>query len=165
MNPRGPDSGAGLWSLAAYATMVLGAIALFLIVRRYGETLQSPARVASAAEIAVASDAAPNALFHVLLALAAVIVVGRLMARLFVTIGQPPVIGEVLAGIALGPSLLGRIAPDISSYILPVSAAPFLNLVAQLGIILYMFLVGLDLNADLLRGRARATVVTAGCVA
>ena len=160
MNPRGPDSGAGLWSLAAYATMVLGAIALFLIVRRYGETLQAPARVASAAEIAVASDAAPNALFHVLLALAAVIVVGRLMARLFVTIGQPPVIGEVLAGIALGPSLLGRIAPDISSYILPVSAAPFLNLVAQLGIILYMFLVGLDLNADLLRGRARATVVT-----
>src|SRR5436309_8006554 len=153
-------SRAGLWSAAAYATMVLGAVALFLIVRSYGETLQAPARAPSAVEIAVASAAAPNALFHVLLALAAVIVVGRLLGKLFVMIGQPPVIGEVLGGIALGPSLLGRIAPDVSTYILPVPVAPFLNLVAQLGIILYMFLVGLDLNADLLRGRARATVVT-----
>ena len=158
-------SRAGLWSAAAYATMVLGAVALFLIVRSYGETLQAPARAQSAVEIAVASAAAPNALYHVLLALAAVIVVGRLLGKLFVMIGQPPVIGEVLGGIALGPSLLGRIAPDVSTYILPASVAPFLNLVAQLGIILYMFLVGLDLNAGLLRGRARATTSHASIVA
>jgi Kef-type K+ transport system membrane component KefB len=139
--------------------MVLGAIVLFLVIRRYGATLQAPPRVESAAEIAAGAVAAPNALLHVLLALAAVIVVGRLLGKLFVAIGQPPVIGEVLGGIALGPSLLGRLAPDASAYILPSSVAPFLNLVAQLGIILYMFLVGLDLNADLLRGRARATVV------
>jgi Kef-type K+ transport system membrane component KefB len=140
--------------------MVVGAIALFLIVRSYGETLQAPVRVQPPTEIAGGASAAPNALLHVLLALAAVIVVGRLLGRLFVTIGQPPVIGEVLGGIALGPSLLGRLAPDVSAYILPSAVAPSLNLVAELGIILYMFLIGLDLNADLLRGRARAVVVT-----
>ncbi|MGH9330212.1 MAG: cation:proton antiporter [Vicinamibacterales bacterium] len=69
-------------------------------------------------------------------------------------------IGEVLGGILLGPSLLGRIAPDVSAYVLPAAVAPFLGVIAQLGVILYMFLVGLDLNVDPLRGRARAAVAT-----
>jgi Kef-type K+ transport system membrane component KefB len=160
MSRRAPDSRGALWSAAAYAGMVLGAIVLFLIIRSYGETLPAPPRAESAAEVAAGAAATPNVLFHVLLALAAVIVAGRLLGRLFAAIRQPPVIGEVLGGIVLGPSLLGRAAPDVSAYILPSSVAPFLNLVAQLGIILYMFLIGLDLNAGLLRGRARAIVVT-----
>src|SRR5262249_7172419 len=97
-------------------------------------------------------------LLHVLLALAAVVVVGRLLGRLFAYIGQPPVIGEVVGGILLGPSFLGWLAPAASSYLLPPSVAPFLGMVAQLGVILYMFLVGLELNAGLLRERAHATV-------
>ncbi|MGB7220708.1 MAG: cation:proton antiporter, partial [Vicinamibacterales bacterium] len=112
----------------------------------------------SAAAGGPAAAAAPDVVFHVLLALAAVIIVGRLLGRLLHWIGQPPVIGEVLAGIALGPSLLGRLAPAASAYILPQSVAPILSLVAQTGIVLYMFLVGLDLNADFVRRRARATV-------
>src|SRR5262249_14262261 len=97
-------------------------------------------------------------LLHVLLALAAVVVVGRLLGRLFAYIGQPPVIGEVVGGILLGPSFLGWLAPAASSYLLPPSVAPFLGMVAQLGVILYMFLVGLELNDGLLRERAHATV-------
>ncbi len=99
-----------------------------------------------------------HALFHLLLALAAVVVLGRLLGSLFGMLRQPPVIGEVLAGIALGPSLLGRIAPDAYSYLLPSSTAPHLNAVAQVGVALYMFLVGLELNLDRLRTRARMTV-------
>jgi len=103
---------------------------------------------------------APNYLWHILLALAAVIITGRLLGALFRRVGQPPVIGEVIGGIVLGPSLLGRIAPEASRYILPVEIAPHLEFVAQLGVIFYMFLVGLDLDPSLLRNRGRAVVAT-----
>ena len=83
-------------------------------------------------------------------ALAAVIVVGQLIGRLFAIVGQPPVIGEVLAGILLGSSLLG---PRISAFVLPPEIAPYLQVISQLGVILYMFMVGLDLNAGLIKGR------------
>jgi len=99
-------------------------------------------------------------LFHLLLALAAVILVGRLLSPIFRAIGQPPVIGEVIAGILLGPSLLGRFAPDAYQYILPADVAPLLGMVAQLGVILYMFLVGLELNPDVVRQRVHAAVTT-----
>jgi Kef-type K+ transport system membrane component KefB len=94
------------------------------------------------------------------LAMAAVIVVGRLLAPLVRAVGQPPVIGEVIAGIVLGPSLLGRLSPDAFRYILPADVAPFLGIVAQLGVILYMFLVGLELNPDVVRQRVHAAVTT-----
>jgi Kef-type K+ transport system membrane component KefB len=138
--------------------MLLGGIAAFLLVRSYGEALTAPPPAATVAAEAASTPAAPNAVFHVLFALAAVVIAGRLIGSLLRSIGQPPVIGEVLGGILLGPSLLGRLAPELSAYILPPSVAPFLNVVAQLGVILYMFLVGLELNGDLLRIRAHATV-------
>src|SRR5580765_3950038 len=97
-------------------------------------------------------------LTQVLFALAAVILTGRLLAKLFVHIGQPPVIGEVVAGILLGPSLLGA---ELSALILPPRVAPYLGIIAQLGVILYMFLVGLELNIGALRSRAHMTVVIA----
>lgn len=96
-----------------------------------------------------------------LLALVAVVVVGRLLGSLFATIGQPAVIGQVIGGIALGPSLLGQVSPAASLFILPPTVAPFLGVIAQLGVIIYMFLVGLELNPALIRGQVRPTVVTA----
>ena len=96
---------------------------------------------------------------HVLLALVTIIIAGRGLGAIFKRMGQPRVIGEVVAGIMLGPSLLGRISPEAMTWILPSSVAPFLGLIAQLGVILYMFLVGLELNADLLRSRVRTTLV------
>ena len=92
--------------------------------------------------------------------MAAVIVVGRLLAPLFRAVGQPPVIGEVIAGIVLGPSLLGRLSPGAFGYILPADVAPLLGIVAQLGVILYMFLVGLELNPDVVRQRVHSAVTT-----
>src|SRR3569623_1384530 len=73
---------------------------------------------------------------------------------LFLALNQPPVIGEVSAGILLGPSLLGRLSPELSAWLLPQSVAPHLSLIAQLGVILYMYQVGLELNSELLRHRA-----------
>ncbi len=71
---------------------------------------------------------------------------------------QPPVIGEVLAGICMGPSLLGRVWPDAGQFVLPSTVAPALSVVAQLGAILYMFIVGLDLNAGALRKQGHVAV-------
>ena len=98
---------------------------------------------------------------HLLLALAAVVVVGRLFGRLLARFGQPPVMGDIVAGIVLGPSLLGLAAPAVSFYILPPPVAPYLSVVAQLGVIIYMFLIGLELNPAVIRGQVRATVATA----
>jgi Kef-type K+ transport system membrane component KefB len=99
-------------------------------------------------------------LFHVLLALAVVIVCGRALGRLARSVGQPPVIGEVVSGILLGPSLLGLVAPQIEAFLFPDAVRPALSAVAQAGVVLYMFLVGLEFDSTLVRRRARSVVVT-----
>jgi Kef-type K+ transport system membrane component KefB len=106
-------------------------------------------------------------LVKVLLALTIIIITARLMGMLFKRLDQPAVIGEVIGGILLGPSLFGRIAPESAAYLLPADAAPFLSIISQLGVILYMFLVGLELDLGVLRTRARATLAisTASIVA
>src|SRR5688572_29109236 len=125
-----------LWTGIGYTLMVIITIAGFLIIRAYGETLDAVDGATSPST--VQSTAKPtDVLLRVLIALAAVIVVGQVLARVFAAVGQPPVIGEVVAGILLGPSLLGE---EVSALILPASVAPFLGLIAQLGVILYMFL-------------------------
>ena len=100
-------------------------------------------------------------LWHLLLALAAVVITGRVLGRLFRFIGQPPVIGEVVAGIALGPSLLGAVSPDAYAFLLPPAVAPSLGLLSQLGVALYMFLIGVELDTDVFRGQLRATITIA----
>ncbi len=144
---------------AAYGAMIAGAVGLFLMIVHVGGMLTAPAK-ATAAVAATASQTAPHfsALVHVLVAMTAMIALGRMLSWLFRWIEQPPVVGEVLAGIMLGPSLLGRLSPEASAVILPVDVAPYLGVIAQLGVILYMFLVGLELNSGLLRQRAHASV-------
>lgn len=99
-----------------------------------------------------------NHLLHVLLALSVVIVMARGMGAMFKLAHQPPVIGEVLGGILLGPSFLGRWAPDLYAFLLPPSAAPFLGVIAQLGVIFYMFVVGLELDLKVLKRSGHATL-------
>ena len=139
--------------------MVGIAIGLFLWIRDSGETLTTPAvdEVRQTEPILVGKSGA-DTLLHVLLALAVVVAVGRLLAVLFQVLHQPPVIGEVIGGILLGPSFLGAVAPSVYDFVLPVDVAPYLGLVAQLGVILYMFLVGLELNSSLLKKRIHVTL-------
>jgi len=89
---------------------------------------------------------------------AAVIVIGRLAGRLFQRIGQPPVIGEVVAGIALGPSLLG----SWSNGLFPAQTRPLLGILATLGLVVFMFLVGLELDLAVLDGAHRRTALAVG---
>jgi Kef-type K+ transport system membrane component KefB len=71
---------------------------------------------------------------------------------------QPPVIGEMIAGVVLGPSLLGLFAPGVQAFLFPPESKPILDVVAQLGIGLYMFLVGLDFRSDDFRTNAPSAV-------
>jgi Kef-type K+ transport system membrane component KefB len=144
--------------IVGYLLMVAFTIAAFLAIRSVGEALAAPAPPSVAASAtAGASSQSGDVLMHVLVALVAVIAVGQILGRLFAYVGQPPVIGEVMAGILLGPSFIG---PQASAWVLPAKVAPFLGVISQLGVILYMFIVGLELNAGLIKGRARAAVAT-----
>jgi Kef-type K+ transport system membrane component KefB len=82
-------------------------------------------------------------------------VVGVLIRRL----GQPQVVGEMLAGIALGPSLLGAYAPSVTATLFPATSLGFLNALSQIGLLVFMFLVGLELDPKMVRERGRAAVV------
>jgi Kef-type K+ transport system membrane component KefB len=82
----------------------------------------------------------------------------RLLGDLFLKLGQPRVNGEMFAGILLGPSLLGRFAPSISHYLFPSSGVEFLNALGQVGVILFMFLVGMSINPATLKNQGKAAV-------
>jgi Kef-type K+ transport system membrane component KefB len=77
---------------------------------------------------------------------------------LFRLLQRPAVVGEIVAGIMLGPSLLGRVWPKAFAYLLPPMVAPLLDVLAQLGIILHMFLVGLELDPKLAGRQGQAAV-------
>jgi Kef-type K+ transport system membrane component KefB len=87
--------------------------------------------------------------------IAVIVVVARLMAALFRRIGQPAVIGEILAGLVLGPSLLGTLPGNPTEALFPGDVRPFLTIVASLGLIIFMFIVGLELDTSLVRGQGR----------
>src|SRR4030095_3607520 len=82
----------------------------------------------------------------------------RILGAIFRWLHQPQVMGEVIAGLLLGPSFLGWVAAQVSSPLLPPAITPFLAVIAQVGIILFMFLVGLELDTGLLRQRTRASI-------
>jgi Kef-type K+ transport system membrane component KefB len=100
-------------------------------------------------------------LFDLLTALAAVILLAQGLGRVSAWLQQPPVIGEIVAGLILGPSVLGLFAPDVQRLLIGPGALPSLAVVAQLGGVLYMFLVGLDVDSGAVRRQLRATVTLA----
>src|SRR5271163_2772645 len=149
--PRITNSGTR--AVAAYGLMLGALVLLYLWIRSHGDTLSAPAPVGSNIFGSAASRASQGDLLHVLLALVVVIATARAMGWVFRLASQPPVVGEILAGIVLGPSLLGRLAPGAEGYLFPAMVGPYLNIISQVGVILYMFLVGLELDPALLRNQ------------
>jgi Kef-type K+ transport system membrane component KefB len=156
---------AGWIGPAVYLALIVGGVGLFLIVRAIGDGLDAPPAPVDARPVGLPITGQADVVLHVTATLAVVIALGTLLARLFRYVGQPPVIGEVVAGILLGPSLLGAISPDAMHLLIPSRATDphgqvpaAMMAVSQLGVILYMFLVGLDLNAARLAGKARAAM-------
>ena len=88
-----------------------------------------------------------------LIAVAIVMLVARLFGALAVKVSQPRVMGEVVAGICLGPTVFGLIAPGLQAALFPTDMLPAFGIAANLGLVFYMFLVGLELDPKQLKGR------------
>ncbi|MCF6390574.1 cation:proton antiporter [Mycobacterium sp. MBM] len=105
---------------------------------------------------------------HFFLQLTVILAACRLAGMIAQRVGQPQVVGEMIAGVVLGPSLLGRIAPDLQGELFPTGTSNLvLYTVAQLGLVLYMFIIGLNFDVHHVRQRAgtAAAVSITGTVA
>uniref|UniRef100_UPI0035A0E706 cation:proton antiporter n=1 Tax=Hassallia byssoidea TaxID=482630 RepID=UPI0035A0E706 len=97
----------------------------------------------------------------VLIEVLIVIGMSRLIGLAFIRIKQPLVIGEIVAGIMLGPSLFGWVAPNLAATLFPPETVPFLNILSQVGLIFFMFLIGLELDPKYLKGKINVAILTA----
>lgn len=95
-----------------------------------------------------------------ILQIGTILIVARLVGWLFSKLHQPRVVGEILAGTLLGPSLLGWLAPGVSSNLFPPDSLGHLNSLSQVGLLIFMFLVGLELDLGHLRQLGRVAVIT-----
>ncbi|HEU4833062.1 MAG TPA: cation:proton antiporter [Pyrinomonadaceae bacterium] len=88
-----------------------------------------------------------------------ILVVAGWFRRLFRRLGQPPVMGEMIAGIVLGPSVLGLIYPIALPFLFPPASMETLRLLSQIGVVLFMFTVGMEVNVQHLREKGSAAVM------
>ena len=100
----------------------------------------------------------PSAL-TLIMQIAVIIITARGVGRLFRMIGQPQVVGEMVAGLLLGPSVFGALAPGLFHRVFPSESLGYLNALSQIGLLLFMFMIGLELDLRLLRGRAHAALL------
>jgi Kef-type K+ transport system membrane component KefB len=98
-------------------------------------------------------------LSHLFLQLLVIIAASRMLGGVFTKFGQPAVIGEMTAGILLGPSLFGWITPDVFQFVFPATSLGALKLFSQIGVCLFMFVVGMELNVSQVKNKAHTAVM------
>jgi Kef-type K+ transport system membrane component KefB len=154
--------------LAVILLFGLGILALLEAGRKLSPPRQDPAAATGAGPAlhtrsGELHDSVRSNLAHpfgrLLLQLIVIVLAARMAGLAFARIGQPPVIGEIVAGLLLGPSVFGALAPGFFGFLFEDSSLGMLKLFAELGVLLFLFVVGLELDVSLLRGRAHAAVV------
>ena len=160
------------WILLFYLTILsLSGIAIYLIVQQ-GKQLQTVKSTSIGEKPATSGFTATFEQFReslgsnfghpvavLILQIIAIIICARLFGFLFNKIGQPTVIGEIIAGIVLGPSVLGLFLPGVSQVLFPVASLGNLQFLSQIGLILFMFVIGMELDLNLIRKQASEAVV------
>ncbi len=161
------------WSTLFYILiLVIAGVAIYRIVKQ-GNTLQNP--VLTAQQIQAEKDPATGNSFQaftdsfhnnitgpmaiLLLQIIVIIAFARLFGFLFKRIGQPAVIGEIVAGIILGPSILGLFFPEINHFLFPPSSLGTLQFLSEIGLILFMFIIGMELDLKAINKQAYNAVI------
>jgi len=146
-----------LLSLLAAGALIWGMIQVGPLLES-GRVLESQSleNVSPLAEIAASLH---HPLTRFLIQLLLILVASRICGWLAQRAGQPAVMGEITAGILLGPSLLGMIWPEALNFLFPADSLKPLQLLSQLGLVLFMFVIGLELELSYLQNRAEAAVM------
>jgi Kef-type K+ transport system membrane component KefB len=153
MAVRGSFYKATIATVVGYSAAIAAACLLFMLIRQHGEQLAPPTFALD--RVASSQSVRGGAFWQLLFALAAILAAAHVLGRLLSFLRQPLVVGEVAAGVLLGPSFLG----GASTTIMPPQIAPDLGVIAQLGVVFYMFLVGVRLNPAMLGNHKQATVL------
>jgi Kef-type K+ transport system membrane component KefB/nucleotide-binding universal stress UspA family protein len=166
--PSGADAGDGATerfgsgNRTRLAVLYLAMLVVIVVVLRLllgiGNDLTVPRAGTGAGAGGSTGHGAEQILWRLLLASVVIIVAARAFGAAARKVRQPAVIGEIIAGIALGPSALGAVWPEATAWLFPPEVMPFLDVLANVGLIFFMFLVGLELDVRLLRGRGHAAV-------
>ena len=146
-----------------YAIVIALSIAAIAGLLQLGETWFPSSHVATvgantAAEPLSPTDALHRPLALLIIQLLVIVLATQAGGSLAVLLRQPAVIGEIAAGLLLGPSLVGQLWPAAHSFLFPASSLDILRLLSQLGVILFMFSVGLDVDVAHLRQRAPTAI-------
>lgn len=161
------------WSSLFYIIIVAGLGAVIYWILEIGQKLQSPALSARQSQqnkealagnsLHVFHDSFNNNLSEplavLLLQIIVIIAFARLFGFLFKKIGQPAVIGEIVAGIVLGPSIIGSYFPEINHFLFPAGSLGTLNFLSQIGLILFMFIIGMELDLKAIGKQAYGAVI------
>lgn len=98
---------------------------------------------------------------QLILSIGTILLAAYVLGWIFELIGQPRVVGEMTVGIVLGPSLFGRFFPDAFTFVFPASSMPALTVLSQLGLLLFMFVVGLEVDLKrILKQRAAVVLIS-----
>jgi Kef-type K+ transport system membrane component KefB/nucleotide-binding universal stress UspA family protein len=143
-----------IWTF--YIGVAVVAVVAMNFLLRAGSGKHAPAPEGGGKPAGEESIDVHHVFWKLLLASVVIIVLARVVGYLFRRIGQPQVMGEIVAGILLGPSVLGELWPTAQHHLFSADVLPFIDVLAQIGLVFFMFLIGLELDVRLIKGRGQA---------
>ena len=161
----------GTKSIAFYFIMILVFGSLMYLIAKEGERQQIESAITAAYDAPkdlgegfslfweLMTHHIQSPIGILLLQIITILLTCRLFGWLFQKIGQPTVIGEIVAGIVLGPSVLGHLSPEVSGFLFPVESLANITILSQFGLILFMFAIGMELDITEVRKKLKETIL------